>query len=142
MKCCKVKIQSNNTYNHVYEQNFCVNKYIPFMLCETDISSLFVVGQSLSFVQLFATPWTVAHQASLSFTISGSLLRFIPLQSMVLSNLILCCLPLLLVILYVPQYNALQVVGCYNNKCVQEYFNQRNVSSKMAPRRKSCIKGR
>ena len=30
-----------------------------------------VVGQSLSLVQLFATPWTAAHQASLSFTISG-----------------------------------------------------------------------
>ena len=32
--------------------------------------------KSLSCVQLFATPWTVAYQASLSFTISGSLLKF------------------------------------------------------------------
>ena len=31
---------------------------------------IFVVIQSLSHVQLFATPWTIAHQASLSFTIS------------------------------------------------------------------------
>ena len=35
-----------------------------------------VVVQSLSHVQLFATPWTAALQASLSFTISGSWLRF------------------------------------------------------------------
>ena len=32
--------------------------------------SVVVVVQSLSLVQLFATPWTAAHQASLSFTIS------------------------------------------------------------------------
>ena len=32
--------------------------------------------QSLSRVQLFATPWTAAHQASLSFTISQSLPKF------------------------------------------------------------------
>ena len=51
------------------------------MLCETDISSLFVaVGQSLSFVQLFATPWTVAHQASLFFTISWSLLKVMSIE--------------------------------------------------------------
>ena len=55
------------------------------MLCETDISSLFVaVGQSLSFVQLFATPWTVAHQASLFFTISWSLLKVTSIESMII----------------------------------------------------------
>ena len=57
------------------------------MLCETDISSLFVaVGQSLSFVQLFATPWTVAHQASLFFTISWSLLKVMSFESVMPSN--------------------------------------------------------
>ena len=33
--------------------------------------------QSLSCVQLFATPWTAAHQAPLSFAVSQTLLRFI-----------------------------------------------------------------
>ena len=42
---------------------------------------LIVVVQSLSHVQLFATPWTPAHQASLSFTISWSLLRFMSTES-------------------------------------------------------------
>ena len=37
----------------------------------------FVVVQSLSHVQLFATPWTAAHQASLAFTVSQSLLKLI-----------------------------------------------------------------
>ena len=39
-----------------------------------------VVSQSLSHVQLFATPWTAACQAPLSFTISRSLLKFMSIQ--------------------------------------------------------------
>ena len=55
------------------------------------------VVQSLSCVRLFATPWTTAHQASLSFTISQSLLKLICTESIVPSNhLILCHLLLLL----------------------------------------------
>ena len=53
--------------------------------------------QLLSHVRLFATPWTAARQASLSFTISRSLLKFMSIESMMLSNhLILCCLFLLI----------------------------------------------
>ena len=52
--------------------------------------------QSLSHVQLFVTLWTAAHQASLSFTISQSLLKLMSIESMMLSNhLILCHLLLL-----------------------------------------------
>ena len=47
----------------------------------------------LSSVQLFAIPWTAAHQASLSFTISLNLFKLISIESVMLSNhLILCCL--------------------------------------------------
>ena len=54
------------------------------------------VVQSLSCLQLFATSWTAAHQASLSFTISRSLLKLMSIESvMPSSHLILCC-PLLL----------------------------------------------
>ena len=53
--------------------------------------------QSLSHVQLFATPRTTAHQASLSITNSRSLLKLMSIQSVLLSNhLILCHLLLLL----------------------------------------------
>ena len=42
--------------------------------------------QSLSHVRLFATPWTSAHQVSLPFTISWSLLKFISIESMMPSK--------------------------------------------------------
>ena len=55
-----------------------------------------VVVQLLSRVWLFVTLWTAACQAPLSFTISGSLLKFMFVESVTLSNhLILCCLLLL-----------------------------------------------
>ena len=55
------------------------------------------VVQSLSCVHLFLTPWALALQTSLSFTISRSLLKFISIVLVVLSNhLILCRPPLLL----------------------------------------------
>ena len=41
-----------------------------------------IVLHSLSHVQLFVTPWTIAHQASLSFTISQSLLKLMSIESM------------------------------------------------------------
>ena len=53
-----------------------------------------VVVQSLSHV--FAAPWTAARQASLSFTISWSLLRFMSIESVVPSNHLILCCPLLL----------------------------------------------
>ena len=53
--------------------------------------------QSLSCVQLFATPWTSARQISLSFTISWSLLKLMTIESVMPSNcLILCYSPFLL----------------------------------------------
>ena len=52
--------------------------------------------QSLSRVQLFVTPWPAAHQASLSFTISRSFLKFMPIESVMLSNHLILCSPLLL----------------------------------------------
>ena len=52
---------------------------------------------SLSHVWLFVTPWTAACQASLSFTISKSLFKFMSIELVMLSNhLILCHLLLLL----------------------------------------------
>ena len=42
------------------------------------------------------TPWTGVHQASLSFTISRSVLKFMSIESVMLSNHLILCLPLLL----------------------------------------------
>ena len=52
-----------------------------------------VVVQSLCCVRLFATPWTAARQASLSFIISWSLLKLMSIESVMPPNhLLLCCL--------------------------------------------------
>ena len=55
-----------------------------------------VVIQLLSRVQLFATPWTAAGQASLSITNSGSLLKLMSIESVIPSNHLILCHPLLL----------------------------------------------
>ena len=61
-----------------------------------------VLFQLLSRVWLFATPWTVARQASLSFTISWSLLKLMPLVLVMLSNHLILCCPLLLLLSIFP----------------------------------------
>ena len=55
-----------------------------------------VVVQWLSPVQLFVTLWTAAHQTSLSFTISQSLLKLMSIESVMPSNHLILCCPLLL----------------------------------------------
>ena len=52
--------------------------------------------QLLSHAWLLATPWTAAHQASLSFTISLSLLKLMSTELMIPSNHLILCHPLLL----------------------------------------------
>ena len=52
--------------------------------------------QSLSHVRLFATPWTAAHQASLSITNSRSLLKLLSTNSVMPPNHLILCRPLLL----------------------------------------------
>ena len=50
--------------------------------------------QSLSCVRLFATPWTAAHQASLSITNSLGLLKLMSIESVMPSNHLILCRPL------------------------------------------------
>ena len=59
-------------------------------------NNIIVVIQSLSSVWLFVTPWTAACQASLSFTVSWSLLKLMSLESVMPPNLLVLCHPLLL----------------------------------------------
>ena len=68
-----------------------------------DLSRFIVVVPSLSHVQLFVTPSTVAHQASLSFTISWSLLKLMFIDSMMPSNHLILCCPLLLLPSILPR---------------------------------------
>ena len=57
---------------------------------------IFVVVQLLSHVQIFVTPWTAARQAPLSSTVSWSVLKFMSIESVRLSNHLILCHALLL----------------------------------------------
>ena len=59
------------------------------------VNCWFVVVQLLSRVWLFATPWTAAHQAFLSFTNFRSLLKLMSIELVMPSNHLLLCCPLL-----------------------------------------------
>ena len=80
---------SKETYSHIpfvfhiYKQN------IPFLFLSQSV-------QSLSQVQLSVTPWTVACQASLSITNYRSLRKLMSIESMMPSNHLILCCPLLL----------------------------------------------
>ena len=63
-----------------------------FFLTSYDICSV----QSVSHIQLFVTPWTAAHQASLSITNSWSLLKLMSIESVMPSNHLILCYTLLL----------------------------------------------
>ena len=67
-----------------------------------------VAVHSLKYVWLFATPWTAAYQALLSFTFSQSLLKFMPIESVMLSNHLILCRLLLLVPLIFPSIRVLR----------------------------------
>ena len=68
--------------------------------------------QSLSRVRLFSTPGTVACQASLSFTISRSLLKLMSIESVMPSNRLILCRPLLLLPSIFPS------IGVFSNESV------------------------
>ena len=65
--------------------------------------------QSLSRVQLFETPWTVAHQASLSITNSRSSLKPMSIESVMPSNHLILCRPLLLPPSILPASGSFQM---------------------------------
>ena len=58
------------------------------------LHSVYIIVLSLNCVQLFVTPWTAARQASLSFTISQSLLKLMSIESVMPSNYLIFCCPL------------------------------------------------
>ena len=80
-------------YNHYHQPSPEL-----FHLVKLKLSSV----QSLSHVQLFATPWTAACQAPLSSTVSQNLLRFMPIESVMLSNPLILWCPLLLLLSIFP----------------------------------------
>jgi len=67
-----------------------------FSKCHHPLANIVVVVQSLSPVQPFGAPLSTACQTSLSLTICLSLLKFMSIESVILSNCLILCCPLLL----------------------------------------------
>ena len=63
------------------------------MIFHKQVTTAAAAAQSLNCVQLFLTPWTAALQASLSFTISQSLLKFMSNESVMPSDYIILLSP-------------------------------------------------
>ena len=72
--------------------------------------------QSLNHVRLFALPWTVAHQASLAFTISQRLLKLMSIDSVMPSNHFILCCPLPLLPLIFP---SIKVFSSESALCIR-----------------------
>ena len=79
------------------------------------LSTAFSSVQSLSHVQLFVIPWTAACQASLSIANSRSLLKLISIESMMPSNHLILCHPLLLL---PPIFPSIRVFSNESALCI------------------------
>ena len=84
-------------------------------------STHFVVVQSLSRVQFFETPWTATCQASLSFTIFWSLLKFMSIESVMPSNHLIHCHPLLLLPSTFPSIRVFSNDSALCIRCPKEW---------------------
>ena len=71
--------------------------------------------QSFSHVRLFVTPWTVACQASLSITNSQSLLKLMSIESVMPTNYLILCHPLLFLPSIFPTSGSFPMSQCPNN---------------------------
>ena len=81
----KVKVQGNDGFSLV--ELLGVVDFLQEMQCTSFTVEPTLLFSHFSRVWLFATPWTVAHQASLSFTISWSLLKLMSTESVLPSIL-------------------------------------------------------
>ena len=88
----KITISKRYMYHHVH-CSIIYNNQNGNNLCPLTLNQ-YVDAQVLSYVWLFVTPWTAAHQAFLSFIISQSLLKLMSIESVLPSNHLVFCYPL------------------------------------------------
>ena len=101
--------------------NICLNK-ICWEHREMGDYHCLIVVQSLRCVQLFTTPWTAACQASLSFTLSLSLLKLMSIESVMPSNHLILCHPLI----FLPSiFPSIRVFSNESGLCIrwQKYWS-------------------
>ena len=80
-------------------------------------NSYAVVVQPVSHIRLLATPWIAAHQASLSFTISQSLLKLMFIELVMPSNHLILCHPLLLFLSIFPSIRVFSTISALCLRC-------------------------
>ena len=105
---CAIFIMPSDRWTQDYKRR----GWVWFVTVPLFSSLLFVGVQLLSRVRLFVTPWTAARQASLPFIISQSLLRLTSIESVVPSNHLVLCGPLLLLPSIFPS------IGVFSNESV------------------------
>ena len=88
--------------------SICVCVCVCVCVCACECRKLSSV-QSLSHVWLFVTPWTTAHQASLSITNSPSPPKLMPIESVMPSNRLILCRPLLFLPSIFPASGSFQM---------------------------------
>ena len=76
--------------------SFLILSLLHFFLALAKVAPIISSVQSLNHVWLFVTPWTEAHQASLSITNSWSLLKLMSIESVMPSNHLILCHPIFL----------------------------------------------
>ena len=94
---------------------------LPFPLCLSSV-------QLLSRVWLFATPWTAAHQASLSITNSQSLFELMSIESVRPSNHLILCCPLLLPPSIFPSIRVFSNESALRIRCPKYWSFSFNIS--------------
>ena len=100
-----------------YKIRVKINIHYILFTKELDLGCYFVVVvQSLSRVCLSVTPWTAAHQTSLSITNSRSLLKFTSIESVMPSNHLILCHPLLLLPSILP---SIRVFSSKSALCIR-----------------------
>ena len=90
--------------------------------------------QSLSRVQLFVTPWTAAHQASLSITNSQSLPKLMSIESVMPTSHLIVCHPLLLLPPISPCISLFQWVNSSHEVAKVLEFQLQHQSFQWTPR--------
>ena len=93
-------------------------------LCLVVFSSV----QSLRRVQLFAAPWTASRQASLSITNSCSLLKLMSVESVMPSNHLILCHPLLLLPSILPSIRVFSTESALRIRCPKCWSFSFNIS--------------
>ena len=101
---------------------------LPFLIPGFNVCIYFAVVQSLCNVQLFATPWNAACQASLSSSISQCLLKLTAISLVMPSNHLILCCPLLLLSSIFPSIRVFSNESVLHIKCPKYWSFSFNIS--------------